>query len=109
MLYQTSHQAFFVLILFFTGFCFGFLLDLKKNIKLKNKIISNIVDFIIVVIYLFILFLLNLHFNLGIVRLYPLIVFLLSTFCQQILSKKILAKLIKKCYNHSKEKHETKK
>lgn len=107
MLYDTLNQFSFFLILALLGFSCGFLFDLKKIIK--NKTISNVFDFIFVVLCFTCLYIVNLKQHYGLFRMFPIVVFFVFLILQRFLSKKILAKFFQKCYNLIKKKHETKK
>ena len=113
ILYDTLTQPLFILALFVVGFSCGFIIDLKNLILSKakhKKFFVHILDFFAVLIIGFSLYLTNLRCHYGILRVFPLLVFFASFYLQRLLSQKVFAKFLKKCYTLiERKKHGTKK
>ena len=112
MLYDTLSQPHFIFILSLVGFCCGFLFDLRSIFvsKVKNKFLSHLFDFFVTILCFGSLYVTNLFCHYGIVRFFPIVVFLFFLCLERFLSQKFFAKIIKKCYTLVKrKKHGAKK
>ena len=102
MLYETLSQPKLFFIFLILGILGGFVFDVGNYIKFlfNNKKISNtILDIIEISICLFLIFICNLKFNYGLIRLFPILIFTLSFSIERITLGKIIAKFYLSCYN----------
>lgn len=102
MLFETLNHLNLFLIFLLCGIIGGLIFDIGNFIKFlfaNKKIPSIIIDFIQTLTVCFILFIFNLKFNYGCIRLFPVICFLLSFIIQRLTLGKIIAKVYIICYN----------
>lgn len=102
MLYQTLQQPKLLVVFLITGFVCGSLFDVGNFIKflcLNKKIAIIILDLIQTAIVLFIIFIVNLQFNYGEIRIFPLLIFLFAFVIEKITLSKMFVKFYKACYN----------
>ena len=102
MLYETLQQPKLLLIFFIIGIICAFVFDIGNFLKFlfSNKKISHIIiDFIQTSLVLVIMFLTNLKFNYGLIRLFPVIIFILSFSVYRFTIGKFVAKIYSICYN----------
>ena len=102
MLYETLHHPKLLIIFILTGLSLGLLFDIGNFIKFlfsNKKIPSIIIDFIQTSISLLYLFMVNLKYNYGSIRLFPILIFFLSFSIERLTIGKIVAKFYLSCYN----------
>lgn len=102
MLFQTLNHLSLFFIFLLTGFVSGFIFDIGNFIKFlfaNKKIPSIILDFIQTSLSIILLFFVNLKYNFGLFRVFPIIIFCFSFFIERISLGKILAKGRILCYN----------
>lgn len=102
MLYETLSQPKLLIIFVVIGFCCGIIFDFGNFIKFlcSNKKISNIlIDILQTSIILFILFIFNLNYNFGLIRFFPILIFILVFYLERYTFGKLFAKLYLSCYN----------
>ena len=102
MLYPTLSQPFVACMIAMCGMLGGGVFDLSNLVKFLSggdKLSKNIFDFISIIICAFLLFVFNLFFNYGQIRIFVLIIFLIFFSLERFLSKVLWTKLVKKCYN----------
>ena len=103
MLYPTSNQPLLICLLLIAGFCCGILFDGARILNLllgERKTTRHILDFVATLSCGLILFLVNLHFNFGQLRMYVPLLFLLSFWIERTISKKLWTNLLKKWYSN---------
>lgn len=102
MLYATLNQPYLLLIFLLIGFASGLVFDIGNFIKFlcaNKKIPSIILDVFETSICLVILFFSNLKYNLGQIRLFPLLVFFIFFSLERLTLGKMVAKIYLSCYN----------
>ena len=102
MLYETLNHPSLLLLFIGTGIAGGSVFDVGNYVKflLSYKNISNIIiDFLETSLCLFMLFFVNLKYNYGQLRLFPLLIFLIVFSLERITIGKMLAKFYTTCYN----------
>ena len=102
MLYETLSHPTLALIFLLVGIVGGLIFDVGNFIKFlfaNKKIPAIIIDFIQTCVCLFIIFIVNVKVNYGIIRLFPYLLFLTSFFIERITIGKVIAKFYLKCYN----------
>ena len=102
MLYETLSQPKILIIFILVGIISGICFDVGNFVKFlfsNKKIFNHILDFIETILILFIVFISNLYFNYGCIRLYPILVFVISFWIERITIGKIVAKFYLKCYS----------
>lgn len=102
MLYETLSHPKLALIFLFLGLVGGLIFDIGNFIKFlfaNKKLPCVILDIIQTSLCLFLIFIVNLKVNYGVVRLFPYILFLISFYLERISLGKIIAKIYLKCYN----------
>ncbi len=111
MLYQTLSQPVILLWLILGGIFCGILWDVKTIfcILFNNKIAKHFFEFFACFCAILLLFTLNLKLNFGELRIYFLLIFVISFILERFISKNFLAKPIAKCYNKMKEKRNARK
>lgn len=103
MLYPTLNQPLVIVMMLIAGFVAGLFFDICRLIALltrKDKAAKHIMDFVATITAVVILYLNNLHFNYGQIRLYVVILFVLSFYLQRKLSQKLWTKLLQKWYSN---------
>lgn len=102
MLYETlSHPKLFIFFLF-CGLLGGIVFDIINFIKFLfcNKKITNFIfDIVETLFCLLLIFYTNLKFNYGLLRLFPILIFLISFSIERYTLGKIIAKIYLSCYN----------
>ena len=102
MLYPTSNQPLLIFLLLVGGLVGGLVFDITRVLNLllgEKKIFKHIFDFFATSLSCFILFLINLNFNLGQIRLYVPIVFLLAFIIERTISRNLWTNLLKRWYS----------
>ena len=102
MLYETLSQPMLLLVFSLVGFCSGFIFDLGNFIKFlfaNKKIACVLLDIIQTAIILFLLFLTNITYNYGLIRLFPVFIFITCFALERFTVGKIVAKFYLWCYN----------
>ena len=96
MLYETLSQPYIMFFIFIFGFISGVIFDIKNivlflfgNSKILEEILLGLSTFLTLQVLYF-----------GEIRFYIIVIFFLAFFIQRFLSKKIIAKLVKKCYTY---------
>ena len=101
MLFETLSQPLIALYIIGTGFLCGFIFDLNYLIWLlakKDKILRIVLDIASTLLAFAIFYFLILDISFGEIRLYQIILFMLSIFLYRIIFGKIFAILNEKCY-----------
>lgn len=102
MLYETLNQPSILLIFLITGLLSGLVFDVGNFVKFlcsNKKVPKVILDFIETFFILCIFFKVNLQFNYGVFRFFPIIIFLLSFTIERFTIGKLVAKFYLSCYN----------
>ena len=102
MLNETLFHPTLLVIFILVGMFCGFVFDIGNFIKFlfaNKKIPSILIDFIQTCISLYVIFITNLYCNYGLIRLFPLLIFICIFSIERITIGKIVAKFYKKCYN----------
>lgn len=102
MLYETLTQPYLLLIFLLAGILGGLVFDIGNFIKFlcsNKKAPSIFIDFIQTIICCLILFFVNLKYNYGLFRLFPIIIFLIFFTLERFTLGKIIAKFYNLCYN----------
>lgn len=103
MLYETLSQPYIMFFIFIFGFISGVIFDIKNIVLFlfgNSKILEEILLGLSTFLTLQVLYFSNLYINFGEIRFYIIVIFFLAFFIQRFLSKKIIAKLVKKCYTY---------
>ncbi len=103
MLYETLNQSNLLLIFVLCGLVAGGIFDVANFVKFlfANKKIANIVlDFVATSLCVILVFVVNVCFNYGSVRLFPFAVFFAFFCLERFTLGKIIAKIYCVCYNH---------
>lgn len=102
MLYETLSQPLLLIIFIICGIISGFIFDIGNFIKFlcsSKKFPCFVIDIIETFFSLTILFLSNLKFNYGLIRIFPLIIFILAFTIERLTIGKLVAKIYLSCYN----------
>lgn len=102
MLYETLAHPYLLLVFLLTGFVGGLVFDIGNFIKFlfaNKKLPSILIDFVQTSISLFLLFFVNLNYNYGLFRVFPIIIFLIAFAIERFTLGKIIAKFYHVCYN----------
>ena len=102
MLYETLNQPKLLIIFIIVGFGCGLVYDIGNFIKFlfNNKKIANVIlDIIETSVVLSVVFIVNLNFNYGQIRLFPILIFLIFFVIERYTIGKIIAKIYISCYN----------
>ena len=102
MLYETLSHPFLLLVFLLAGILGGLVFDIGNFVKFlfaNKKVPSVIIDFIQTIICCLMLFFVNLKYNYGLFRLFPIIIFLTSFALERFTLGKIIAKFYNLCYN----------
>lgn len=102
MLFETLSQPKLLLLFIIFGFLSGFVFDISNFIKVltkNNKVINIILDFVSTIINALVLFVVNLYFNYGEIRLFAIAIFELGFTIQRLTLGKIFAKFFILLYN----------
>ncbi len=102
MLNETLNQPTLLVIFLLLGLVGGLIFDLGNFVKflfLNKKIPCVILDFLETSACLGLLFLVNLKFNFGSIRFFPLVCFLFSFVVERFTLGKLIAKIYLSCYN----------
>lgn len=102
MLSETLNQPKLLIIFLILGIIGGLIFDVGNFIKFlfaNKKVPSVILDFIQTTICLSLIFIVNVKFNYGDLRLFPVICFLLSFTIERFTIGKLIAKIYLTCYN----------
>ena len=102
MLYETLSQPFLLLVFLLAGILGGLVFDIGNFIKFlcsNKKVPSIIIDFLQTIICCLMLFFVNLKYNYGLFRLFPLVIFVVSFSIERFTLGKIIAKFYNLCYN----------
>lgn len=112
MLYPTLSQPMVFVIIFSCGLiggvCFN-IFHILTFLSGNDKCSKIFFDFLATIFVFVILFVTNLKINYGQFRIYIVLTFLAALFIEQVISKFLWTKYIKKWYNHIKEKVPCKK
>lgn len=112
MLYDSLGQGVLIIVFLLSGFVSGFLFDAKhlfsKKLRTKHTFVC-VFDFIATLLSCFVLFVTNLFSHYGIIRLFPILLFVSGIVLQRIISQKVFAFFFSKCYNHFVRKQDGKK
>lgn len=101
MLYETLAQNSLLLIFLACGFCGGLIFDIGNFIKFlfaNKKPACVVLDIICTVFCCILLFFVNLSQNFGVLRLFPVVIFLLAFSVERFTLGKIIAKIYLVCY-----------
>ena len=113
MLFSTSNQPIFILIIATCAIFTGVLFDLKNIIKLffniKNIILIYFFDIFSAFLLFFNYYFINLIFNYGEIRLFSIIIYFIFFAIERYLSCKFVAKRLARCYNKRNERAKQKK
>ena len=102
MLYETLSHPHLFIVFTITGILSGFIFDIGNFIKFlfgNKKVACFFIDFIQTSLCLCSLFISNLTYNYGILRVFPLIIFLISFTIERFTIGKLVAKIYLSCYN----------
>ena len=102
MLYETLNQPKLLIIFIIVGFGCGLVYDIGNFIKFlfNNKKIANVIlDILETSVVLSVVFIVNLNFNYGQIRLFPILIFLIFFVIERYTIGKIIAKIYISCYN----------
>ena len=102
MLYETLAHPYLLLVFLLAGLAGGLVFDVGNFIKFlcsNKKLPSVIIDFVQTCICLSILFFVNLNYNYGLFRAFPIIIFLAFFSLERFTLGKIIAKFYHVCYN----------
>lgn len=105
MLYETLSQPALFFILIISGFSSGFIFDALNIAKkrIKNHFFCDFLMIFCIFFAVFIFYIINLKFNYGEIRLYPVFCFSLSLAIERYIFGYLLAKNPPLCYNENDE------
>lgn len=102
MLYETLSQPKICLIIIIFGFCLGAIFDIEKFFVFSsgnNKIIQFFSDVFSLILYFVLFYIIICRINYGEIRLYQLLIFILSSIGEHFSLGKGIAILLKIVYN----------
>lgn len=102
MLNQTLNQPHLLLIFVLLGIIGGVVFDIGNFIKFlfsNKKVASAVLDVIQTAICLLLIYIVNVKFNFGEIRLFPFVCFLCSFSLERFTVGKLIAKIYLSCYN----------
>lgn len=103
MLYETLKQPSLLIAFIIAGICSGIIFDIGNFIKFlfsNKKFPSIIIDIIQTSFIIFVEFIINLKYNYGQIRLFPIFIFLIFFTIERLTLGKIVAKFYSSCYNN---------
>lgn len=102
MLYPTLNQPVVILVMFAAGIVGGLAFDACRILSIlakADKTAKHILEFLATLICFILFFVGNLFFNYGQIRVYTILIFLLSFALERKLSQKLWTKLVEKWYS----------
>ncbi len=103
MLYETLNHPYLFIIFFVCGVLGGFVFDAGNFIKFlcgNKKIPKIVITFLETSLCLVLLFIFNLKFNYGVIRLFPYVIFFVVFCFYRFTIGKLFAKIYLSCYNY---------